>query len=133
MKYRVTAWRQIRYEHTFIIEKADPSDVVNKAGNARDAGDRGTTMTRATTPNSGACVRSGFCCKRAPCPYGAGVPCVHLIPDPASAAGQYLCARYEYIQQQPGSEWSPAFGAGCSSTLFNEDRDRVLVQLRKAP
>jgi len=82
-----------------------------------------------------ACVRSGFCCKRAPCPYGtAGLDgaCIHLVPDPASSAGQYLCERYDWIRKQPGAEWSPAFGAGCSSTLFNEDRDRVILRLRRS-
>lgn len=74
------------------------------------------------------CVRSGFCCKKAPCPYGEGVPCVHLIPDPSSTAGQYLCARYDEISKDPGAYWSPAFGAGCSSPLFNTDRERVLLR-----
>lgn len=79
------------------------------------------------------CVRSGYCCKQRPCPYGtAGADggCVHLVPDPGSRAGQYLCARYEWIRRQPGAELCPAFGAGCSSTLLNEDRSRVLRVLQ---
>jgi hypothetical protein len=42
----------------------------------------------------------------------------------------YRCGKYEEIQKSPFAKLSPAFGAGCSSTLFNEDRDRVLVALR---
>lgn len=83
-----------------------------------------------------ACVRSGFCCKQAPCPFGeadATGACVHLTPDPESDAGQYLCARYDYIREQPGADLSPAFGAGCSSPLFNEDRERVLTFPKEAP
>lgn len=79
-----------------------------------------------------ACVRSGFCCKQAPCPFGEADEtgaCVHLKPDSESTAGQYLCARYDFIREQPGADVAPAFGTGCSSPLFNEDRDRVLVQL----
>lgn len=79
-----------------------------------------------------ACVRSGYCCKKAPCPYGHGVPCVHLLPDPESSAGQYLCARYAEISADPNSWSSPAFGAGCSSPLFNTDREAVLVALRRS-
>ena len=58
------------------------------------------------------CVRSGFCCRQAPCPFGEGSPCVHLTPDPESTAGQYLCAPYADMRGQPGSDLSPASGAG---------------------
>ncbi len=82
------------------------------------------------------CVRSGYCCKQRPCPFGTADDsgaCVHLVPDPASTAGQYLCAKYEEIRRQPGAELSPAFGAGCSSTMFNRDRELVLVRLGRRP
>jgi hypothetical protein len=78
-----------------------------------------------------ACVRSGYCCKKAPCGFGEGVPCIHLAIDPASSAGQYLCARYAEISAHPDAWLSPAFGAGCSSTLFNDDREQVILQLRR--
>lgn len=83
------------------------------------------------------CVGSGFCCKLAPCPYGAVDLktgwCVHLEPwqEEGLDAQRYRCGRYEYIRQQPFADMVPAFGGGCSSTLFNEDRERVLVALRK--
>jgi hypothetical protein len=56
---------------------------------------------------------------------------VHLVPDPESSAGQYLCERYAEIQTDPASEISPAFGAGCSSPLFNRDRELVLLRLKE--
>lgn len=78
------------------------------------------------------CVRSGFCCRRAPCPYGMWddvlKQCVHLEQHEEIAPGTWTmaCAKYEEILADPGSEFSPAFGAGCSSSLFNEDRDRII-------
>lgn len=87
------------------------------------------------------CVGSGFCCKQAPCGYGEAAPgsraCIHLVPWEGDDLGapRYRCGRYEFIRTQPGAEWSPAFGAGCSSPLFNRDRDRILSLLvkRRAP
>jgi hypothetical protein len=85
------------------------------------------------------CVGSGFCCKQAPCPYGERAPgtgwCIHLAPwqDDHLPLPRYRCGRYEYIRQQPGSEWVPAFGAGCSSPLFNSDRDRIVRALKVLP
>lgn len=78
------------------------------------------------------CVGSGFCCKKTPCPYGAPDPvtggCVHLVPweDDALEAPRYRCGRYEFIVQQPGAKFVPAFGAGCCMPLFNDARDEVL-------
>jgi hypothetical protein len=81
------------------------------------------------------CVGSGFCCKKAPCPYGEADEtggCRFLIPWPDNDLGvpRYRCGKYEEISKSPTAHFSPAFGAGCSSTLFNQDRDRVLVALR---
>lgn len=82
------------------------------------------------------CVGSGFCCKEAPCPYGSRDPatgwCIHLEPwkDDTLDVPRYRCGRYEFIQTQPGSEWVPAFGAGCCMPLFNDDRDRIVRALR---
>jgi len=68
------------------------------------------------------CVRSGYCCKVAPCPFGEWDAergqCAHLIGD---KPGRYSCGIYEYIEQQPGADVAPAFGAGCCSSL-NTDR-----------
>jgi hypothetical protein len=78
------------------------------------------------------CVRSGFCCKQAPCRFGTAGPdgkrCVHLERDLGSALGRYRCGIYDQIVGQPFAELSPAFGGGCSSPLFNDERDRILAR-----
>jgi hypothetical protein len=80
------------------------------------------------------CVRCGFCCKLAPCGYGEVDPatghCRHLtVTDTINGVPTHGCSRYDFIRQQPDAHISPAFGAGCSSTLFNGDRRRVLAAL----
>lgn len=77
------------------------------------------------------CVQSGFCCKKAPCQFGEWDPvaeqCRYLEKNEKTPKYvTYKCAKYADIQKIPGSEISPAFGAGCSSTLFNEDRDNII-------
>lgn len=83
------------------------------------------------------CVRSGFCCKRGPCVFGLWdadkSQCAYLEGD--AQPGEegivlYRCARYEFIVQQPGHEFSPAFGAGCCSSLFNTERQKILRWLK---
>jgi hypothetical protein len=79
------------------------------------------------------CVQCGFCCRRAPCPYGAVDDrggCMYL--EQVSEIPTYKCGRYDHILAQPGWELCPAFGGGCSSTLFNDDRERVLRAMRRA-
>jgi len=83
------------------------------------------------------CVGSGFCCKQAPCSYGKPVPggrqCAYLElwEQTETVAPRYRCGKYEEIAASPGSDFSPAFGAGCSSTLFNQERDAILFELRR--
>ncbi len=85
------------------------------------------------------CVGSGFCCKRAPCGFGEWDAerhqCAYLEvwDQTETKTTRYRCGRYEYISQQSGAHLSPAFGAGCSSSLFNEERDAILVELRRKP
>jgi len=86
-------------------------------------------------PPARSCVGSGFCCKVAPCPFGAVDDatgwCTHLIPWPNDDLGvpRYRCGQYAFIQTHPSAEIAPAFGTGCSSTLFNTDRQRVRLAL----
>jgi len=73
-----------------------------------------------------------MCCKHAPCPYGELDPetgwCEHLTESAEIGdATIYRCARCNYIKTRPGWEVCPAFGGGCGSTLFNEDRNRILA------
>src|SRR3954471_21292837 len=71
------------------------------------------------------CVRSGFCCQRAPCAYGApaetGSGCRYLEADePAADVTTYRCGRYAWILANvPDWQSHPAFGAGCNAPLFN--------------
>lgn len=79
------------------------------------------------------CVRSGFCCKQHPCPFGewddAGEQCKHLLEIGRLARNTpvYECGIYSEIIDQPGAEISPAFGAGCCSPLFNHNRARIIA------
>lgn len=77
-------------------------------------------------------MRSGHCCKQAPCPFGTWDPikkqCAHLIVDRVLAPGveQHACGIYAEIVGKPGAEISPAFGAGCCQPLFNEARSKII-------
>jgi len=37
-----------------------------------------------------------------------------------------LCSKYDEIKKHKGQWMSPAFGFGCSSALFNSDRERKI-------
>ena len=81
------------------------------------------------------CVGSGYCCKKAPCFFGepdetGGCRFLVVWDQTETKVERYRCGKYEEIIKQPGWEIHPAFGAGCSSTLFNEPREAVLVELR---
>ena len=77
------------------------------------------------------CIRCGYCCRRGSCPYGAWEPfshrCTSLVEE---SDGRFACALYEYIAclEPPFGGISPAFGAGCCSSL-NSDR-RAIAQSR---
>lgn len=80
------------------------------------------------------CLRCGFCCKQGLCSYGEPDPhgqCVHLQPaEKLEGVVLYSCARYEEIKERERDCRYPMFGGGgCSSTLFNEDRDNVAAAL----
>lgn len=78
------------------------------------------------------CVRSGFCCKQAPCAFGewdaVKRQCRHLEIDREIAPGvvTHRCGIYAEISGKPGAEISPAFGAGCCSPMFNENRSAII-------
>lgn len=84
-------------------------------------------------PGASRCVGSGFCCKQAPCPFGRWNAqhsgCEHLAPLPTTTATvRYTCAIAREIMLQAGWEQAPAFGAGCCSPLFNEQRTLILEE-----
>lgn len=80
-----------------------------------------------------ACLRSGLCCKSAPCPFGFWDAdrhqCIYLIVEKVEqGCPRYTCLQYNYIRSLPTeamADLSPAFGAGCCMTLYNEYRDAI--------
>jgi len=69
------------------------------------------------------CVQCGYCCTVRACPYGEWdvekKQCRFLTKEK-------LCSKYEEIIKDPNSWSSPAFGAGCSSPLFNTVREEKI-------
>ena len=73
------------------------------------------------------CIRSGWCCKQAPCPFGEATSdsdssCRFLG---GSEAGKHFGIKYDEIKDKVGADISPAFGGGCGSGL-NPIRLRLL-------
>ena len=70
------------------------------------------------------CIGCGYCCSKVPCAYGReneeGGCAEQVFRD-----GRYWCGIAEEIQKDPSSKWSPAFGAGCCSSL-NSVRRKML-------
>lgn len=71
------------------------------------------------------CVKCGYCCRIGPCSYGfwdfEKKQCIFLTDE-------NLCKKYEEIKKL-----SPAFGTGCSSSLGNTLRQKVMaLQFAKA-
>ncbi len=78
------------------------------------------------------CVKSGFCCTKSPCAYGAWnqdqTACKELLPP--TALGERLCRKYDWIKENaPNWEFYPAFGGGCCMPLFNEMREKVIKNI----
>ncbi len=80
------------------------------------------------------CVRSGLCCKSAPCPYGEWDiekhQCKFLeIEKTGKNYEFYKCGKYEEIIKHRDSWISPAFGAGCCMSLFNTARNKNITAI----
>ena len=76
------------------------------------------------------CLRSGFCCKQATCVAGVvhGAPskgCTFLRGD---RPGEYSCGLVVDGVIDPKELY---IGDGCSSTLFNTDRDKARALLKE--
>jgi hypothetical protein len=81
------------------------------------------------------CVGSGLCCKTGPCGYGEWLHdehrCKYLETGHTGEGFEiYRCGRYDYIKQQPGNEFMPAFGAGCCMSLFNSNRRNIINEIK---
>ena len=74
------------------------------------------------------CVKCGYCCCVGACPFGDYDPerkrCRFLDDD-------NTCMIYDFIIEQPGAVICPAFGTGCSSSLFNERREQKLKEMKE--
>ena len=71
-----------------------------------------------------------------PCMYAEGektpdgkFKCKFLEVDDTEL-GTYLCKLYSEIVAKESSSEYPMFGSGCSSTLFNDLRSRVIQKMR---
>ena len=72
------------------------------------------------------CVKCGYCCTKAVCFYGIWSKdkdqCTFLTDDK-------LCAIYDIIVKDKDAKWNPAFGMGCSGSLFNTVRENKLKEV----
>jgi len=78
---------------------------------------------------AGQCVQCGYCCTKGVCQFGVwdeGRGCCAFL------TGEGKCVAYERIQRYPAAKMNPAFGAGCSSTLFNQRRERKIAEILAA-
>jgi hypothetical protein len=75
-----------------------------------------------------ACVRSGYCCRQATCGMGVmhGAPLRGCTFLEGSSPGGYSC---RLVKERPELAESMYIGAGCSSTLMNQDRVEALHRL----
>jgi len=73
------------------------------------------------------CVQCGYCCTVSACHYGewdfSKHQCQFLLPDST-------CAKYKEIIEAEKNFQYPMMGCGCSSTLFNERREKKLKWLK---
>lgn len=78
------------------------------------------------------CMKSGFCCTKAPCGYGEWnnerSSCKYL--DAPNDLNQRDCLRYQWIiDNAPDYKFYPGFGAGCCMALFNAARENVIQKI----
>jgi hypothetical protein len=73
------------------------------------------------------CVQCGYCCTISACQYGkwdlSKQQCQFLLPDSK-------CAKYKEIVELEKNFHFPMMGCGCSSTLFNERREKKVKWLK---
>jgi hypothetical protein len=75
------------------------------------------------------CVQCGFCCRVSACGYGKWNAEKHQCDF---LADDSTCKRYDYIKKREEAVLLPMMGCGCSSPMFNEDRNAKIEQLKKS-
>ena len=90
------------------------------------------------THDIGQCVRCGYCCRKSMCGLAYHFGRHHLLDmleaDPNAVCpylkgdkpGEHWC---QLIREDPSLKDHVAIGGGCSSTLFNDDREAALNHL----
>jgi heterodisulfide reductase subunit C len=87
------------------------------------------------------CVQCGYCCKQGPCEHGRAhnfhspflnhpKACIYLRHDDDNLS-TFRCVIWNAIKEREKNARFPMCGSGCSSTLFNEHRHRVLQEIRE--
>ena len=87
-----------------------------------------------------ACVGSGFCCKTAPCYLGMRYATKkytindHECEYLTKVGDIYRCGLYLKADDEMKVKISNAlaFGGGCSSTLFNPERERLIRKMSRS-
>lgn len=77
---------------------------------------------------SSPCVNCGYCCLMVPCAFGKADEKTGICLFIEKRGERIFCGKYEEIINGSDLSWmvTPAFGAGCCSSLFNERRKNIL-------
>ena len=79
------------------------------------------------------CVKCGFCCSQGPCGYGLWNKTLkrcEYLEKPDGNLQQY-CKIYNEILAFEKDSNMMMMGCGCSSSMFNDMREAVLVKLKE--
>jgi len=75
------------------------------------------------------CVSCGYCCRVSSCGYGKWNASKHQCDF---LADDSTCKLYDYIKEREKTIRFPMMGCGCSSPMFNEDRDAKIQKLKES-
>lgn len=73
------------------------------------------------------CLGCGYCCSKAPCVLGEGIPCKELVHKD----GRYWCGLVLNASEEERElfEIDLGIGEGCCSSLFNTEREKMLMKV----
>lgn len=108
-----------------------------------------TEPKRNEHPEIKECVRCGYCCKQGMCKWGyyryreiihkhgtEGLPSAEVVKwcpflrKANNQLGVHYCILWDYIKFMDKGSKYPMCGSGCSSTLFNPDRIKVINNIK---